>query len=135
MKKLFSSKYTENSVSFALFILRIGLGGLIIPHGYQKLVNFAKWSSTFSDPFHIGTTTSLILTIFAEFFCGMFIVLGMMTRLACIPLIIAMSVALIYAHQGKVFGAGELATLYLAGFITLLFAGPGKFSMDRIIGK
>jgi putative oxidoreductase len=61
--------------------------------------------------------------------------LGLFTRLACIPLIIAMAVALFYAHKGDFFGAGEKATLYLFGYLALLFTGPGKISMDKLIGK
>ena len=135
MKKLFSSKYSDNLISFALLVLRLAMGGLMIPHGFQKLTSFAAKSSSFPDPFHIGPTLTMALVIFAEFYCAVFIVVGFMTRLACIPLVIGMSVALFYSHQGKVFGEGETATLFLSGFIALLFAGPGKFSMDRLIGK
>ena len=107
----------------------------MVPHGYQKLMKFAAMSKGFPDPFHVGSTASLSMTIFAEFFCAVFIVLGLMTRLACIPLIIAMSVAVFSAHKGDIFGQGEHAALFLFGFVALLFSGPGKFSMDRVIGK
>lgn len=135
MKRLFSIKYSDNAISFALLTLRLALGGLMIPHGYNKLMHFASMSSKFADPFHIGSTASLSLTIFAEFFCAVFIVLGLFTRLACIPLIINMSIAVFLAHKGDFFDTGEKATLFLAGFIALLFTGPGKVSMDRFIGK
>ncbi len=135
MRKLFSIKYSDNVISFAALILRFGLGGLIIPHGYNKLMNFASMSSKFADPFHIGSTTSLSMSIFAEFFCGVFLVLGLFTRLACIPLIINMSVAVVVAHKGDIFDTGEKATVFLVGFIALLFTGPGKVSIDRFITK
>lgn len=135
MKKFFSTKYSNQSVSVSLFLLRIAFGGLMIPHGYQKLVNFAAKSSGFSDPFHIGGPASMSLAIFAEFFCAVLIVLGLMTRFASIPLIVAMSVALFHAHNGEIFGNGEKAALYLAGFIVLLLMGPGKISVDKLIGK
>ncbi len=135
MKKLFSTKFSDTSISLALLILRLSAGGLMIPHGYKKLVNFAANSRGFTDPFHIGGPASLSLTIFAEFFCATFIVLGLMTRLATVPLIIAMVVALIISHKGEIFGDGEHAALFLAGFMALLLAGPGKISMDRLIGK
>ncbi len=135
MKKLFSIKYTDNGISFATLLLRLALGGLMIPHGYSKLISFASKSSSFADPFHIGHATSMSLVIFAEFFCAVFIVLGLFTRLACIPLIIGMSVALFYIHNGDFFGKGELATLFLFGYLALLFTGPGKVSLDKFIGK
>lgn len=135
MKKLFSTKYSDNSISFALLLFRLSLGGLMIPHGFKKLMNFAAKSANFSDPFGIGGPASMSLTIFAEFFCAIFIVAGLMTRFACIPLIVAMSVALFFSHNGEIFGDGEHAALYLIGYIALLFTGPGKISMDRLVGK
>jgi|SRR5688572_24528059 len=106
----------------------------MIPHGYQKLMNFASKSSTFVDPFGIGPSTSMALSIFAEFFCAVLIVLGLLTRFATIPLIINMGVALFIVHKGDIFKF-ETPALFFFGFIALLFAGPGKFSMDRLIGK
>jgi putative oxidoreductase len=135
MKKLFSTKYTDNSVSFALLLLRIGFAGLLIPAGYQKLTHFASMSQMFPDPFGIGHAPSLALVVFAEFFCAVMVLAGFMTRLACIPIIIAMSVALFSAHHGDVFGEGDKATLFLTAFLAILFAGPGKVSIDRLIGK
>jgi putative oxidoreductase len=135
MKKFFSIRYSDNGIAFATFVLRLALGGLMIPHGYSKLISFAAKSSTFADPFHIGHPTSMALAIFAEFFCGVFIVLGLFTRLACIPLIISMAVAVFYAHKGDFFDTGEKATLFLLGYIALLFTGPGKISLDKFIGK
>ncbi len=135
MKKIFSTKYSDRSLSFALLLLRLSLGGLMLPHGFKKLMNFTAKSSGFSDPFHIGGPASMGLTIFAEFFCAILIVLGLMTRLACIPLIIAMSVVVFYSHNGQLFGEGEHAALFLFGFVALLFTGPGKISVDKLIGK
>ncbi len=141
MKKLFSTKYSDNSLSFAFLLLRIMLGGLIIPYGYLKLVHFAQYSPGFTDPFHVGSTVSYILVIFAEFFCGIFVLLGLMTRFATIPLIINMAVIVFYVNHGHFSNASQypntqiVPTMFLAGFIVLLFTGPGKISMDRLIGK
>jgi putative oxidoreductase len=139
MKKLFSTKVSENALSFALFLLRVGFGSLmLVNHGLGKLMKFSILSRTFTDPFGIGSTTSLALTIFAEFFCAAFIVLGLFTRLAAIPLVIAMSVAFFMAHNMNYKsgpGGGEPALLFLIVFITLLIAGPGKASLDRLINK
>ncbi len=135
MKKIFSTKYSDRSVTFSLLLLRLAVGGLMIPHGLKKLMNFATKSSGFSDPFHIGGPASMSLVIFAELFCACFILIGLMTRLATIPLIIVMSVALFIIHDGQFFGDGEKAALFLTGYLVLLFAGPGKISMDRLIGK
>jgi putative oxidoreductase len=136
MKKLFSTRVSENALAFALLVLRVGAGSLMLmKHGLDKLMHFSQKAGGFADPFGIGSTASLSLAVFAEFFCAVFIILGLFTRLATIPLIIAMSVALFVAHQGDFFGKGELAGLFLIVFVTLLFTGPGKVSLDRLIAK
>jgi putative oxidoreductase len=136
MKKLFSTRTTENSFSAGMFFLRVAAGSLmLVDHGLDKLMHFSQKAGKFADPFHFGPTTSLALIVFAEFFCAAFIVLGLFTRLAAIPLIIGMGVALFYAHKGEFFGAGESAGLYLTIFFCILIMGPGKISLDRFIGK
>jgi putative oxidoreductase len=57
------------------------------------------------------------------------------TRLAAIPLIIATLVMIFKAHNGEVFGDGEHAALYLMGYVVLLLIGPGRVSVDSMIGK
>lgn len=134
--KILTTKYSNAAFSTATLILRLGLGIImLVAHGNDKLQHFSKYSAMFSDPFHIGKVTSLSLDIFAEFFCSCLVILGLFTRLACIPLIVAMSVALFYAHHGDVFGVGERAALFLTGYVSLLLLGPGKMSVDGLIGK
>lgn len=136
MKKIFSTSVSDNAFSFALLVLRVGAASLMmIQHGLDKLTHFGQKASKFYDPFNIGNTTSLSLVVFAEFFCAAFIILGLFTRLASIPLIIAMGVAVFMRHKGEFYGEGESAGLYLVCFISLAFLGAGKFSMDRFIAK
>lgn len=136
MKRLFSIAVSDTALSIGLLLLRVGAGSLILMnHGLDKLVHFQTKSYLFADPFGIGRTTSLALVVFAEFFCAAFIILGLFTRLAAIPLVIAMGVALFKAHRGLGFGEGEMAALYLVCFSTILLLGPGKASVDRFITK
>lgn len=136
MKGLFSTRCSDSAFSFAMLVLRVGAGSLMmVNHGFDKLMHFSAKAAHFADPFGIGSTTSLAMMVFAEFFCAVFIILGLFTRLACIPLIIGMGVALFYAHSGDFFGKGEAAGLFLVCFVTLLFTGPGKASLDNFIGK
>jgi putative oxidoreductase len=136
MKRLFSTRVSENALAFALLVLRLGVGlAMMVNHGFDKLTHFSRIAPRFADPFNIGSTTSLAMVVFAEFFCAAFIIIGLFTRLASIPLVIAMSVALFSAHKGDFFGKGEAAGLFLTCFIVLLFTGPGKVSLDRLIAK
>lgn len=137
MKKLFSTKYSATSFDVAMFLLRAVAGStMAIAHGLKKLQNFNSiLAKGFADPFGLGPTVSLSLTIFAEFFCAIFIILGIFTRLSSIPLIICMSVAFFSAHGARLYADGESAGIFLMLFSVILLVGPGRFSIDRLIGK
>ncbi|MBS1566731.1 MAG: DoxX family protein [Bacteroidetes bacterium] len=135
MKRLLSTACSDWAFNIGTLILRLGAGATIVSHGYDKLVHFSTMRHQFMNFMGIGTSASLTLVIFAEFFCGLLLLLGLFTRFAAIPLVISMSVALVKAHHNDVFGAGEKAALYLTAFIAILLLGPGKASVDGLINK
>jgi putative oxidoreductase len=73
---------------------------------------------------------SLGLTIFAEVFCSLLILAGFATRLAVLPLIVTMSVAVLLIHSADPIAMKEPALQYLVVYLVLLFAGSGKYSVD-----
>ena len=135
MKKLLSTKYSAGAFSTAMLVLRLGMGILMLMHGYGKLTNFSATVPNMPIIFGISKTVATVLIIFAEFFCSLFLILGLLTRLATIPLIIATCVMIFKIHNGKIFGDGEHAALFLIGYIVLLLVGPGKASVDSMMGK
>ena len=136
MKRILSIKYGDAAFNFSMLFLRVIFGLLIIiKHGYFKMTNFSTIEPQFYNFLGMGTKLSLILSIFAEVLCALFIVLGLFTRLASIPLIITMLVAIFGAQASKPLIESELALLYLGAFVTLLFCGPGKISVDGMINK
>ena len=84
---------------------------------------------------HLGSTISLSLIIIAELICGILLILGLFTRLACIPIIIGMAVVVFVASNGNIFAQGERGMIYLAVTVAILFCGPGKISVDGMLGK
>ena len=135
MNKLLSTKYSAGAFNVALLLLRLMVGFLMINHGYDKLVHFSTYQAKFMNFLGLGQTISLALVVFAEFFCSLFLILGLFTRLSSIPLIIAMSVALFKAHNADFFGDGQTAALFLGCYIVILIIGPGKVSVDGMTGK
>lgn len=135
MKKIFSTKYSAGAFNTAILLLRLSLGILMMHHGYQKLMHLPETQEKMMNFLGMGKDISTYLLIFAEFFCSMFLILGLFTRLAAIPLIIATAVMIFKAHSGDVFGDGEMATLYFTGYVVLLLVGPGRISVDSMIGK
>jgi putative oxidoreductase len=61
------------------------------------------------------------------------LILGVATRLAVIPLIITMVIALTSVHANDPFNKQEPALLYLLVYLVLLVAGSGKFSVDGLL--
>ncbi len=138
MKKIFNTKYSDNSVSIGILLLRVVFAGIMLKIGYDKLTGFNDiLANGFMNFMGLGTKVSLALVVFAEFFCAALLIAGFLTRLACIPLIITMAVAFFKAHNGVVFGDnnGQSALFYLVAFVVILLVGPGKFSLDKLIGK
>ena len=135
MSRFLSTKYSNAGFNFGMLVLRVVLGILLASHGYSKLISFTTLRYKFMNFLHLGSTVSLSLVIFAELFCSIFLILGLFTRFAIIPIIIAMGVVVFVATHGEILGQGERGTIYLAASIAILFCGPGKISVDGMIGK
>lgn len=136
MRRLTSTDYSVTAFNFSLLILRCAFGLLLLlNHGIPKLVKFGKLQASFFDPFGIGSKWALILVIFAEVFCSILVVIGLFTRLAVIPLIIMFCVIIFMAQKGEPLSKLDLPILFLCGFISLFLVGPGRLSVDGMIGR
>jgi putative oxidoreductase len=126
-------------VDLGLLVLRLGFGLLMIPHGYAKWQNYeAILEKGFLDPFGMGVANALTAAIVNETVFAGLVVLGLLTRLSVIPLIVTMVVAAFIAHAGDpiISNGGpskEMALLYLTAYVTILLAGPGRFSVDGLV--
>jgi putative oxidoreductase len=133
IKQILSTKINDTQVNIALLLLRVVAGVLMAHHGYQKLTGFAEIEPQFMEFLGLSKGISLGLVVFSEFFCSLFLVLGIATRFTLVPLIITMIVAVFSAHAGDIFGKGEIGTLYLGIYLVLLIAGAGKYSVDNFL--
>ena len=80
--------------------------------------------------------TEIIIPIITGIVClAVGVIIGFLYRLAMIPMIFTMIVAFFVVHANDVFAVKELAFIYLVVFILMYIAGPGKFSIDHIIGN
>ncbi len=124
-----------NTADTGLLILRLGLGLLMMGHGWSKLVGFNENAADFYDLLGLGGEISLGLTVFAEFFCSILLILGLGTPLALVPLTIMSIVIVLDVKAGKTLDDKELILLYLMGYVALLLTGPGRFSLDYFIWR
>lgn len=120
------------SANLGLLILRIATGGMMLVHGFPKLMKFfGPGPIEFADPIGVGVIASLVLAVFAEFLCSILIIIGFKTKIAAIFGAITMFVAAFVVHASDAFAVKEKALLYFAMYIVLIFTGAGKFSFDR----
>lgn len=120
--------------SAGLLILRVTLGvQMLALHGWPKLTDFSDIAPNFPDPIGVGSQLSLALAVAAEVGASILIVLGLATRLAAVPFAFTMLVAAFIVHGADPWSDRELALVYLGGAVTLVLAGPGGWSLDRVI--
>ena len=136
MKKYFKPLLLPNSVNWAVLILRVGFSFFMVHHGYEKLQNLlAGNSADFPDPLHVSPVFSHGLTVFAEFFCSILLILGLGTRLALVVLMGCMLVIVTILSPNEPLADKEHALLFLIGYAALYLTGPGKYSLDSRLFK
>lgn len=131
-KKLFVPSEDSDLTSMALLVARLWFGlAMLFNHGLDKIAHFQDLVGTFPDPLGLGQEASLVLVVFAEVLGSLLLTVGFLTRVAASVLVIDMFVAFLMVHKTAMSG-GELAFLYLAGYVTLVIAGGGLFSLDTL---
>jgi putative oxidoreductase len=121
----------NNAQALGLLFLRISAAlFLMVVHGLPKLFHFQAELSRIEDPFHLGATLTLILAIFAEVACPILIAAGLLVRLACLPIIFVLLVALLVVHPQWSLEEGQFGWLLLILFTTVLIAGPGRLALN-----
>lgn len=135
IKKLLGTTSYTSGFDLSLLLLRIIFGGfMLINHGLGKMDKLmAGGEIKFPDPFGVGAEISLGLAVFAEVICAALLVLGLLTRLALIPLIITMLVAAFVVHLGDGLKDMEAAILYLIPYGIIFINGAGKYSLDKLL--
>jgi putative oxidoreductase len=139
-------KLTATDDSPATIILRVVLGIVFFAHGAQKMLGwfggfgFKGTMGFLTGPMHIPEVFAF-LAIAAEFFGGLGLILGLLTRVAAFGIAVNMLVAIVMVHgqfgffanwSGAQKGEGyEYHLLALAMCVFLMIKGPGAVSIDR----
>ena len=129
---LFPQHFRGKGVSLFILVLRLFFGVLFFIHGLDKMMNFSELSVTYPSIFGFGSYMTLMVTIFCEFCCSLFLIAGFLIRIMVLPMIVAMAVAFFDVHDAILPG-GELALIYMIVFAILYFVGPGRYSVDYLV--
>lgn len=120
-------------------LTRVTVGWIFLESGYGKFRNLPNVVQFFTD---LGIPFPQIQAPFVaggELVCGGLLLLGLLTRLASVPLICMMVVALLTAKKEEIasfsdlFGMSEY--LYIVLLVWLAFRGAGRFSVDQLCCK
>jgi putative oxidoreductase len=137
----FLNKLLVSQASFAPLALRIPIGIIFMAHGAQKLFGWfggygleatGGWMES------IGLAPGYLMALLAggaEFFGGLFILLGLLTRLSSVVLAFTMLVAIFSVHFANGLfmsnGGYEFGLALLAASVSLIISGAGKVSLDN----
>ena len=126
---------SPRSLNLGLAVLRVAVATIFIRHGYQKLFvfGFAGVTGAFTQmgvplPGVMGPLIALL-----EFFGGIALLLGLLTRLITIGFVFDMLGAILLVQMKRGFSAYELEFLLLLSSAALFLTGAGVFSVDAVL--
>lgn len=137
--KLFSGQ--PINMDLGLLLIRFVIGALMAFIGYEKLIHFNElvaddfWAKNVSFLGMKGAVP-LALTVFAEFFCSLLLIVGLFTRVSSFILLFCMAYIFLVIFPGSMVSKGEhgvefnTAFTYFVIYLGLFFTGAGKYSLD-----
>jgi putative oxidoreductase len=124
---------------FALLLGRLGVGLVFVSTGWGKVHSLDKVTAFFTELGIPAPGLNAVVASFSELLCGSALVLGVLTRLATIPLIVTMIVAILTAKRKDLHGLFDLVGFdeftYLVLLVMLAFLGPGNWAVDRFLAS
>jgi putative oxidoreductase len=136
MRRIINIGCTSNRIDIGLLLARIGIALLMLTHGIPKMATLLSGDPIqFPPVMGMSSELSLGLAVFAEAFCSILILVGFATRLAAVPLIATMLVAILVIHASDTFAQKEMALHFLLAYFVLFIAGSGKYSVDYLLQR
>src|SRR3954463_9651628 len=118
-------------------LARLTLGVVFVGTGWGKLQGLDKVTGFFTELGIPAPGFNAVLASTAEFACGALLLVGLLSRLAAIPLIVTMAVAILTAKRDSLHGFGDLLGFeewtYIVLALWIAVAGPGPLSLDRFV--
>jgi len=120
-------------------LTRLTLGVVFMGTGWGKLHGLDKVTEFFTQLHIPAPSFNAALVATSELVCGAFLLVGLFARLAAIPLIATMCVALATAKSGDIEGIRDLLGQqefdYVVLLIWIVIGGAGTLSADHALGR
>lgn len=141
LNDIFLMRFIPGRAQAGLAVLRVWTGAtLFLRHGWEKRpANWVQFMAHFPNPVGIGPHASFLIAFVSDFVCGILLIIGLGTRWAAAYCFANIFVAWAFVHHfaflGRASGSdhGEVIVLYLGALLTLVIAGPGTASVDRVL--
>jgi putative oxidoreductase len=129
-----------NGLAFSWPLLsRVTLGVLFASTGWGKVHSLEKVTAFFVELKIPMPALNAFVVAYSELICGSLLLVGLFSRLATVPLLVSMIVALLTAKLDEIHGLpdlfGQVEFTYLVMLFAVLVAGPGSVSLDALLAK
>ena len=132
-------KWASRGGPVPLLLVRLSLAAVFVPSGWGKLHDLAKVTGYFTELGIPAPHANAVFVSLIEFGCGTLLLVGLASRLAALPLIPNMAVAIITAKRDDLHGLADLFALdeflYIVLSLVVVAFGPGLFSLDTLVAR
>jgi putative oxidoreductase len=122
-----------------LLLVRLSLAAVFVPSGWGKLHDLGKVTGFFTERGIPAPRFNAVLVAVSELGCGAFLLVGLLSRLAAVPLVFSMTIAIITAKRADLSGVTDLFAvdefIYIVMAIVVMVLGAGLVSVDGLMAR
>ena len=122
-----------------LLLVRASLAAVFVPSGWGKLHDLEKVTGFFTDLGIPAPHFNAVLVAVSELGRGVLLLVGLASRLAAVPLVISMTIAIVTAKRADISGVTELFAvdefIYIVLAIVVIVLGAGLVSIDGLVAR
>lgn len=127
---------SANSFHLWILVFRILLSlELMVAHGFKKIGIGVAAAEQVPNPLHLPDELNHLFAVSANLFFPVFIIAGLFTRLAVLPVLAVTLTGYFILHWQDALLVKDVPFMYSLSFLLLLVLGPGKYSADYLINK
>lgn len=134
--RLFTVPAGSRCFNLLLLLFRVAISvQLIVVHGLKKLGIGVDNIEIIPNPFGFPAYINNIMAISANIVFPLFVIAGIFTRVATIPVLAVTLTGYFVVHRNDPMLVSDVPFMYSVSFLFILFSGAGKFSLDHLLYK